>query len=329
MSHFTYAIGALPRIADSAPARWSTTSGRPRSRTSLLTALGPVSAVDADDPLGMGAIEVAVRADHLRLDPQTEAKPEVRDRTSDAVDPVGQLAPIDDPVAERAIVRIALAEPAVVEHEELHAEVARGRGDPDEPVVVEVEVGPFPVVEDDRPRPIAPPTARQSLAIQRMERVGHGAQAVIGPDDHRLRCREHLARVQRPAERLWRDADADSGGAEGIDLRLGEEVARVDQADAVGLAVLLVRGRAAQAKIGVVLGTRRPPSASEGPSTRREWGLDDVRFARPCAGQPDAGPVGVGQVQRQAHRGQQLQRTWCRRCGSSRFGRSRRGHGTA
>ena len=80
-------------------------------------------------------------ADHLRLDPQAEAEPERGDPPGEAVEPVGQLAPVDDPVAERAVVGIALAEPAVVEDEQLDAEVACRRGDRDEPVGVEVEVG--------------------------------------------------------------------------------------------------------------------------------------------------------------------------------------------
>ena len=65
----------------------------------------------------------AALADHLWLDPQAELHAQAGDRAGQPVDPVGQLAPVDGPVAERAGVVVPRAEPAVVEHEQLDPEV--------------------------------------------------------------------------------------------------------------------------------------------------------------------------------------------------------------
>ena len=144
----------------------------------LLAALGPRPAGDADRPVRVGAEQLAVRADHLGLDPEPEVEPERGDPLGDAVEPVGQLRPVDEPVAERGGVVVAGAEPAVVEDEQLDAELARRRGDRDEPVGVEVEVGPLPVVDEDRPRAVAPDAAGEPLAVEPVERVGQAAEAV-------------------------------------------------------------------------------------------------------------------------------------------------------
>jgi hypothetical protein len=79
--------------------------------------------------------EQAARADHLGLDPQAEAHAERLDPVGHAGDPVRQLAQVDGPVAERGRVVVALAEPAVVEDEQLDAQLGRPR-DLDELVLV-------------------------------------------------------------------------------------------------------------------------------------------------------------------------------------------------
>jgi hypothetical protein len=67
----------------------------------------------------VGLEQAAALADHLRLDPQAEADAQVRDPACQAVDPVGQLASIHEPVAEGRGVVVTGAEPAVVEDEQL------------------------------------------------------------------------------------------------------------------------------------------------------------------------------------------------------------------
>ena len=70
--------------------------------------------------------------------------------------PFGSLRRSTNQSPSERVVVVALAEPAVVEHEQLDPEVAGDLGDRDEPVLVEVEVGALPVVHEDRAVAVAP-----------------------------------------------------------------------------------------------------------------------------------------------------------------------------
>ena len=170
--------------------------------------------------------------------------------------PVRELAAVDEPVAERAVVVVALAEPAVVEHEQLDPEVAGDLGDRDEPVLVEVEVGALPVVHEDRPRPVAPRSRGRAArgtgdGTRRSSRRARRSCGRGPPREGQLR-----ARREGPRERLGVDPDPEPRRPERLDLHLGEEVARVDEGDADRLAVVLGRRRAAEGHERVVDGRR-------------------------------------------------------------------------
>ena len=160
----------------------------------------------------------------------------------------------------------------------------------------------------DGPRAVAPGAARQPLPEEAVERVRQRAEAGVRVGHDRLRGRERRARLEPPGERVGLDAEPDARRPERVDLRLGEEVAGVDEAEPVGLAVRLVRGGAAQGEERVVLGARRAARARGGLAAGHEAALDDVALARPRAGQAEQDPVGIGQVHSEAHRAAQLRR---------------------
>ena len=245
----------------------------------LLPALRPPAAGDADRPVGVGAEQVAVRVDHLGLDPDAELQPQALDVPDQRLDPARQLAPVDDPVAERRVVVVATAEPAVVEDEQLDAQGLGSPRDAHDPVVVEVEVGRLPVVEDDGARAVAPRAARQPLAVQAVERLAEGAQAVARPGDHRLGRRERRAGLEPPREGLGVDADPEPGRPERVDLGLGEEVAGVDEAHRERLAGVLGRRGAAHGEERAVL-VRRSPRAGCRPTGGPGRGPGHGRGAR-------------------------------------------------
>ena len=213
--------------------------------------------------------------------------------------PSGQLAAIDEPVAERGRVVVAGAEPAVVEHEQLDAEVARRRGDLDQAVGVEAEVGGLPVVDQDRPRPVTPVPARQAVAVERVERVGQAAQPVLGVGDDRLGHGE----ASHPGSRRQPNVDgsmpeADAGGAVRLDLDLGQEVAGVDEAEPVRLAVGFVGRRSTQREERVVLVARGAADARDGLPARDQRAIASRgaraprrRTARPSASRRRGGPA--------------------------------------
>ncbi len=219
----------------------------------LLAALGLLSARHADRPVRVGREQLAILADHLRLDPKPEPQAERLDRARQPVDPVGQLAAVDEPVAERGRVVVALSEPAVVEDEQLDPQFAGDGRHRQQPLGVEVEVRALPVVDLDRPRPVAPRPAGEPISEQAVERVAQAAHPVGGPADDRLGCRELLARLEGPAERFGIDADPRAGSPERFDLHLRDEVAGIDQGETDRLAVGLGRRRPTEGDERVVL----------------------------------------------------------------------------
>ncbi len=174
--------------------------------------------------------------------------------------------------------------------------------DPDDPLVVEVEVRRLPVVEHDRARAIAPRAARHPLPVQAVERLGQAAEALAGPGDDGLGRGERRARLEAPGEGLRVDADAQARGPERVDLGLGEEVAGVDEAQAVGLAGVLGRRRAAQGEERAVLGAAHAPQAPDRLAAVDEGPLVHVPLPGPRPAERHEVPVAVGEVEDGRHR---------------------------
>ena len=102
------------------------------------------------DPLRVRAGDVGVGVDHLRLEPQPELHAQLADAVDERVQPVGPDLGRHHPVAEARAVVAAGAEPAVVEHEALDADLGRAVGEVEQPVAVVVEVDRLPHVQRDR-----------------------------------------------------------------------------------------------------------------------------------------------------------------------------------
>ena len=66
---------------------------------------------------------------------------------------VGEFLRIHGPVAEAGVIVVALAEPAVVHHEELDAQLGGLIGEGSLPGFVDVEGGGFPGVVEHGPQP--------------------------------------------------------------------------------------------------------------------------------------------------------------------------------
>ena len=209
---------------------------RPREvKHELMAAEGHRSVRRAQHPVGMRTIEVAVLRDHLRLEPEAEFQPAPVRRGRDALDAALELFPVDRPVAERGIVVVPMAEPAVVEHEELEPEIRRARSERVHLLVVEVEIRRLPVVDEDRAHRVAVFAAQEMLAIRRMERLRHSVQPVRRVDADDFRRLERLSRRELPGEIRWVQPRDDARRAELLHLRLHREAAAVNQAERINL----------------------------------------------------------------------------------------------
>ena len=106
--------------------------------------------VGLQDPLRVGAGEVAVLVHHLGFEPQAELHAERADPVDQRAESVRPDVLVDVPVAEAGVVVAAAAEPAVVEHVAFDAEGRGTLGEVDEAGQVVVEVHGLPHVDRHR-----------------------------------------------------------------------------------------------------------------------------------------------------------------------------------
>ncbi len=217
--------------------------------------------------------------------------------------PLGSLRRVHDPVAERPVIRVPPAEPAIVEHEQLHAQVPRDRRDGDQALLVEVEVRSFPVVEQHGPLPVAPLPAGKPRPEQSVERVAHAAQTGHRVDRDRFGRGEGRPRLQQPVEAVGVKAEPKPDGGVVVDLGVGQEVAGVHEAEADGLAGVLRGAWSNERQERRLLEARGAAQALDDPSTRDEGCPDHVPLARPRAMERDELPVTILDVQGGAHEG--------------------------
>ena len=225
----------------------------------LLPGDGGHPALGADGPVGMGAVQIAVGADHLRLVPDAELDSQVVHPLNQVGEPAFQLLLVDPPVAQGPLVVVAVAKPAVVHHQHVDAQLFGALGELHQLVVVKVEVGGLPAVDEQGALLFGPLAAAQVVQVEVVEGAAHAAQAGVGVDQHSLGRLEALAGLQAPAEVRGVDAQQRPGAALGVHFNVNGEVAAVDQVHAPGLALLLGGGVAAQGHKGVVVGARHAP----------------------------------------------------------------------
>ena len=125
----------------------------------------------------------------------------------------------------------ALAEPAVIKHEELDATFHGLLGDLNQPILGEIEIGGLPVVNQDRTLPVTPDAPGEAGLVKLVEVLAHAVQAFIRVDHNRFGSLERLLWFELPVEPGWVDAEQHTGDIVGVDFGLCQKVAAVDMAE--------------------------------------------------------------------------------------------------
>ncbi len=118
----------------------------------LVAVLRPGPVREVIDPVRVGAVEVAVRVYHLRLDPEPEPHAQAVHPVDERAEATRELRPVHGPVAEPGPVVVAAGEPPVVDHEALHAEPGGQLGQPHLAILGHVEGRGLPGVVQHRPQ---------------------------------------------------------------------------------------------------------------------------------------------------------------------------------
>ena len=107
------------------------------------------AAREMDDPVGVGAIEIGVRIDHLGLDPYAEFHALAVDEVGERREALGEFDLVGPPVAEPGAIVISPMKPAIVDDEELDAHRGGLVGNRRLPLDRDVEQRRVPGVVDD------------------------------------------------------------------------------------------------------------------------------------------------------------------------------------
>ena len=203
----------------------------------LVAGDGFLAAFDVQTPVRVGLIQFADRGDHLRLEPETKFQAQSIDLFRQFFHAAADFIFVNEPVAQRALIAVALTEPAVIQHEHFDTAVGSFFGDGEDFFVVKVEVGGFPVVDQYRTGFVTPFTATEVAAVQLVEGAGHFAQTFIGEDEDRFRSDKGFSRFQTPSEVAWIDAGHQTDSAVRVGVSGNFEVAGVNQRQTDGHAM--------------------------------------------------------------------------------------------
>ena len=228
----------------------------------LVAAPGGGAAGDAQRPVGVLPIELAVLADHLRLNPDAEGHAQRLNPGHQGLQPAGQLFLVDNPVAQAAVVVIPLAKPAVIHDKKFDAQGGGGFGEVHQLVGVKIEVGGFPVVDEHRAARSRAGVLNQVLPDGPVVLPAHLAQAAGRTDKRTLGGSEALAGLQGPAELVGIDSHNQPGIVILTGLHLGLEIAAVQQQGSIAQAIVLVGAVIAEDDKGVVLVAGGAPDAA-------------------------------------------------------------------
>ena len=192
-----------------------------------------------DAPVGMGAEEVGVGGDHLRLVPYAELKPEVVYPAYKLAEPALELVLVYEPVAQRVLVVVALAEPAVVHDEHIHAKFLCAFRERDELVCIKIEERRLPAVYQQGTLLRSVFSGDEVEVIELMIYSAHLADALARVYHDRLGSLEALARLKMPGEIGRINSHEYARSARIVALGAELKIAAVNEIEAVCLAAVL------------------------------------------------------------------------------------------
>ena len=130
-------------------------------------------------PVRVGTVKIGVGGNHFWLEPDPELHAEFIHFINEGLQPAFEFFFIHDPVAERAVVIVAFAEPAVVHDQHLDAESGRFSGYRQQLFGIEVEVCTLPVVDQDRPLFVPVRAPDKVIAVKVVECPRHTPYALV------------------------------------------------------------------------------------------------------------------------------------------------------
>ena len=141
----------------------------------------------------MLAIEIRIRIDHFRFEPQSEFHAKLMHGVNERRQSFRPYVRINPPIAQTGMVVTAQMEPAVIEHIPFHSDAGRTTCNLQQSVKVVIEHHTFPYVEDHR---LLGRMLRQGT-LPCMQACADAVQTCVGRGDHHPRSAVGLVFAQR------------------------------------------------------------------------------------------------------------------------------------
>ena len=138
-------------------------------------------------PVGVHFIKLAFGRNHLRFEPETELQPQPLNFFCQTANAVWQLFLVGEPVPQRGSVVIAVAEPAVVQHHQLHACLFSFLRNGNNFVFIKLKRCGLPVICQNRAVFVPERAPGKPGAIEPVISAGHAAKPFAGINHNGLR----------------------------------------------------------------------------------------------------------------------------------------------
>ena len=173
----------------------------------LVAAHCGLSARQRKGPIRMRTIQIRILVDHLRLNPNAKAHVHGMHASNQIIERSAQLLFVDHPIAEACIIVLhTAAEPAIVQHHHIHAQLGSLLGDCSNLVAVEIKICRFPVVDQHRTRGKRILAAHDVGTDKTVVATGKRADTFMREGKNGFRRMESFTRVELPGKEFIIDA---------------------------------------------------------------------------------------------------------------------------
>ena len=257
---------------------------------------------DLDGPIRVFSEEVAILGDHFGFEPESELDTLCADGVGQFPHGSGDFLFVCGPVSQGASVAVSFSEPSVVEDEEVHAVFLGGACQIHQFFLGEIEVHGLPVVDEDRPWGVSPPSGDEVVSEEVVEGSGESSQSIGGESLEGLRGLEGVAGLEEPLEALGMESQAQACAVEWALIHLDGEISAIDQECAVGASRFLGGRPVAEDDAGVHGMSGESPGGLQGFSSSLEGFPVEASFLSPEAIEeadiqgfvPEIGSEGIG-----------------------------------
>ena len=254
------------------------------------------------DPVRMFSIKIAVFAYHFRLKPKTEFHPFCLCLLRNSRNAIGQFLQIRIPVAKGRMIILPFSEPSVIQYKQFDSKPFRRAYDLKNLFLIEIKISRFPVVDENRSRPVSPVSSCQACTIQTMECLTHPVKSAIRIDHHRLRCLKLVSVFHLPGKPVRMNSQRHSCDIVCIHLCLRQKISTVDKAEAIHFPTHFCSILPPQCQKWIEITAAASAHTVNALNPILQFSLCHCTFSSPCSGQLDHLIVVIRQIYTAAHR---------------------------